>query len=89
MSTNETNQQEKYDYPAVTYLKIFKENKVDIDKEVFISILENIAKHEEFLIQMTWIEAKLDGYKTGSYEYMDKKYNLFDPSNLLKPSETK
>lgn len=88
MEQNETQQSKKFDYPAVTYLNIFKDNKVDIDKDVFISILENIAKHEEFLIQMTWIEAKLDGYKTGSYEYMEKKYNLFDPSNLLRPSET-
>mgnify|MGYP000459126300 CR=1 FL=1 len=89
MSTNETNQKEKYDYPAIVYLKTFKDSKVDIDKDVFISILENIARHEEFLIQMTWIEAKLDGYKTGSYEYMDKKFNLVDPSKLLRPSEAK
>jgi hypothetical protein len=89
MSTNETNEPQKYDYPAVVYLKTFKDSKVDIDKDVFISILENIAKHEEFLVQMTWIDAKIDGYKTGSYEYMDKKFNLVDPSNLLKPSETK
>ena len=89
MSTNETNESQKFDYPAVTYLKTFKDNKVDINKDVFISILENIARHEEFLIQMTWIEAKLDGHKTGAYEYMNNKFNLVDPSNLLKPSEAK